>query len=67
MRNITDYFSDNCNYQPLFLFLVNKGEVLCGNVWNTLDYLPVKTKHQRGGTCPNNKTQQTVVKSKCSE
>ena len=66
MRNTTDYFPDTCNYQPLFLFLVNRGEVLYSNVWNTADYESVKTKCLKGRTRPNNKTQQSVVKGRCN-
>ena len=65
MRNTTDYFSDTCNYQPLLLFLINRGEMLYSNVWNTSYYLSVKTICQKGRQHPNNKTQQSVVKGRC--
>jgi hypothetical protein len=66
MRNTTDYFSDIRNYKSLFLFLLNKGEVLYSNVWNTSDNLSVKTKCQKARTHPNNKTQQKkCVERKC--
>ena len=61
MRNTTDYFSDTCDYKLLFSFLVNRGEVLYSNIWNTSDYSSVKTKCQKGRTHPNNKTQKKKV------